>query len=302
MTLNDAHCHFFSHAFFGALASQRGRGEDGADLCREIGWEAPETPEALASRWVRELDAHGVSRAVLIASVPGDESSVAAAVAHAPARVIGYFMVDPSAPDAVVRVQRALGEQRLRGVCLFPAMSRVPLDDPRTEAVIAAAAAVPGTVVFIHCGVLSVGVRGRLGLPSPFDQRLGDPLGVARLASRFGSVPFVIPHLGAGLFRETLMALDVAANVHVDTSSTNRWIRYTPGLSLEAAFRAAFEVAGPSRILFGTDSSFFPRGWHQAVLDAQLAVLERLGVAPADRALVLGGNLDRLLPPPARSA
>lgn len=297
MILNDAHCHFFSSAFFAALARQRGRGESAADLCRDLQWDDPGVPEALAARWVRDLDAAGVSRAAIIASVPGDEASVAAAVAAAPGRFVGYFMVDPSMPDAVARVHHATGTQALRGVCLFPAMSRVPLDDARTEAVVAAAAERPGTAVFVHCGVLSVGVRRRLGLASPFDHRLGDPLAVARLAAVFPRVPFIIPHFGAGFFREALMALEVAANVHLDTSSSNGWMRYLPGLTLDIVFRTALAVAGPSRLLFGTDSSFFPRGWVRPVLDAQRAALEAAGADGETQWLVLGGNFDRIFPP-----
>src|SRR4029450_13949909 len=44
---------------------------------------------------------HGVSRAALIASVPGDEVSVTEAVRHAPDRFVGFFMVNPLAEDAV---------------------------------------------------------------------------------------------------------------------------------------------------------------------------------------------------------
>ena len=44
------------------------------------------------------------------------------------------------------------------------------------------AAATPGTAVFVHCGVLSVGVRKKLGLPSPFDIRFGNPLDLHAVA------------------------------------------------------------------------------------------------------------------------
>ncbi len=292
--VNDAHCHFFSSQFFWTLSRQRGQLESVADLCQELQWENPGSPEALADRWVTELDAHQVRRAGLIASVPGDADSVAAAVKRHPSRFVGYFMVDPSAPDAVDQVLHALGPQGLRVMCLFPAMSRVPLDDARTLRVVEAAAGRPGTAVFVHCGVLSVGVRRKLGLPSPFDQRLGNPLGVAHLAGAFPKVPFLIPHFGAGLFREALMAADACANIHLDTSSSNGWVRYTPGLTLDLVFQTALAVAGPTRLLFGTDSSFFPRGWQRPVLDAQRAVLQRLGVPADDQAAILGGNFDRL--------
>lgn len=292
--INDAHCHFFSTGFFTALARQRGGHDDAASLCRELQWEDPGSPEALADRWVRELDARDVRRAALIASVAGDETSVAAAVARHPSRVVGFFMLDPSAPDAPGRARRALTALGLRGMCLFPAMHHVPLDDDRTLRVVEAAAAVPGSAVFVHCGVLSVGVRTRLGLPSRFDLRLGDPLGVARLALAFPQLPFIIPHFGAGLFREALMAADACPNVHLDTSSSNKWIRYTPGLTLDAVFRSALSVLGPSRLLFGTDSSFFPRGWHKQIYDQQRAALNAIGAGPGVQNKIFGENFTRL--------
>ena len=150
--------------------------------------------------------------------------------------------------------------------------------------------------MFVHCGVLTVGVRKKLGLPSLFDLRLGDPLAVAAVACRFPNVPVIIPHFGAGLFREALMAADQCQNIHLDTSSSNSWIKYHPGLSLDAVFSQALAVAGPDRLLFGTDSSFFPRGWQKPVYEAQVAALAA-GRAPADvRSKVLGGNFDRLFP------
>jgi hypothetical protein len=208
-------------------------------------------------------------------------------------------MLDPSASDAVDRTRRAIGELGLRGVCLFPAMNHVPLSDSRVQAVVEIAASHPGTAVFVHCGVLSVGVRRKLGLPSKFDLRLGDPLGVARLALAYPNLPFISPRVGAGMFREALMAADTSANVHLDTSSSNSWIRYTPGLTLDAVFKTALAVAGARRLLFGTDSSFFPRGWQRGIYDAQKAAFAAIGLSPADEALIFGGNFDRLFPPAA---
>ena len=61
-------------------------------------------------------------------------------------------------------------------------MHRYRLDDEAVAKVFEAAAA-HGAAVFVHCGVLTVGVRKKLGLPSPFDLRLGDPLAVAAVAA-----------------------------------------------------------------------------------------------------------------------
>jgi predicted TIM-barrel fold metal-dependent hydrolase len=172
----------------------------------------------------------------------------------------------------------------------------VPLHDGRVYRLLEVTASHPGCAVFVHCGVLSIGARKKLGLDSRFDVRLGNPLDVQALATAYPNVPFIIPHFGAGFFREALMTLDVCANVYLDTSSSNGWIRYISGLTLADVFRTALAVAGASRLLFGTDSSFFPRGWQKGVYEQQKQVIDTLGVSAADQALILGGNFARLYP------
>ena len=288
----DAHIHFFSHAFLANLAEQGGKTLDAVGAL--LGWEMPPAPpEALTDRWAAELERHGVKRAALIASMHGDEASVAAALARHPDRFYGYFMLNPLAPDALERTREALAAG-LRGICLFPAMHRYSVADERVRPVLEMAR--PGTVVFVHCGVLTVGARNKLGLASLFDLRFSNPIDLHAVALGHPRVNFVIPHFGAGYFRETLMLCDLCPNVYLDTSSSNGWMRYQPeDLDLRQVFRRALEVAGPRRLLFGTDSSFFLRGWHRAIFEAQTRALYELGVNAADARLVLGGNLERLL-------
>ncbi|MCA1558938.1 MAG: amidohydrolase [Acidobacteria bacterium] len=298
--LCDAHCHFFSSRFLEILTVDRhdlpaqGRADAVSAL---LEWDAPGSAQALAERWIAELDRCGVSRAALIASAPGDEDSVATAVAAFPSRVVGFFMFNPSAPDPRARLHRAFSMLGLRGVCLFPAMHGYRLDDERVRGVFEAAEEY-GAAVFAHCGVLSVGVRKKLGLPSLFDFRLGEPLALAAASSRFPSVPVIVPHFGAGFFREALMTADQCANVHLDTSSSNAWMKYSPALTLDAVFRQSLAVLGPSRLLFGTDSSFFPRGWQQTVYDAQRSALDAAGASEAAQSQIFGGNFNRLFPAP----
>ena len=138
----DAHCHFFSKRFVEILTRDTpfaSRGE--VDAFDVLGWDHPQSPDTLADRWIAELDRHGVSRAALIASVPGDEASVATAVARHPARFVGFFMFNPVASDADQRLERAL-ESGLRTVCLFPAMHGYELNDQRVASVFAAASRV----------------------------------------------------------------------------------------------------------------------------------------------------------------
>lgn len=298
MRLNDAHCHFFSDHFFATLGRQRNpeSPQSTSDVVAALGWEAPGTPEQLADRWVNELDRAGVGRAAIIGSVPGDGASVARAVARHPSRLVGFFMVDPTAPDAATQVQRALEDPGLRTMCLFPAMQRYSLHDERVRDIIQTAAARSGTAVFVHCGALSVGVRKKLGLPSRFDVAYGNPLDLHALAADYPGVPFIVPHFGAGLFRETLLVADLTSNIYLDTSSTNRWIAYHHGLTLRDVFRRTLDVVGPERLLFGSDSSFFPRGWNRAVYEAQVGALDAAGVTDVDRHQIFTRNFDRLFP------
>jgi len=286
--VNDAHCHFFSTPFFAALG--------GDTALATLGWEAPGAPDALADRWVAELDRHHVSRAALITSIPGDSASVAAAVRRHPGRFVGFCMVDPTQPDAAEKARQSIDRDGMRGLCLFPAMQRFSIQDERARAIFDVAAATTGTAVFVHCGVLSVGVRKKLGLPSPFDIRFGNPLDLHAVALGYPEVPIIIPHFGAGLFREALMVGDLCPNVRFDTSSSNSWIKYQPGLTLDAVFRQALAVVGPDRLLFGSDSSFFPRGWVKDVYEQQSTALETIGAGAEVRDKIFGGNFDRMFP------
>ena len=288
--INDCHVHFFSPSFFAGLADP--------ERLANLGWEFPDSVDALGARWVAELDKHSVQKAALIASLPGDADSVALAVAHNPERFVGFFMLDPTRKDAIDYAKRALDEG-LRTICLFPAMHGYFLHDQRVNDVFDLAASRRGgtvglVAVFVHCGVLSIGIRKKLGLPSPFDIRYGNPIDLNGVAMKHPNVPIIIPHFGAGMLREALMLADCCSNVHLDTSSSNSWIKFSPGLTLEQVFKTALDVVGPDRLIFGTDSSFFPRGWNKSIYDQQKSALTHLGVGADVERRVFGENFARL--------
>lgn len=295
LAVADAHVHFFSRRFFSTLVAQKpGLTLDAA--AAQLGWiMPPEEPERLAEIWVSEMNRHGVEKAALIASVPSDEaSSLAAAQAH-PSRFFSFAMVNPSdwKPESFANIH---------GACLFPAMHRFSVHEERAKPVFDWAAQ-NHRAVFVHCGVLSVGVRGKLGLPSPFDMRFSNPLDLHAIALRYPGVPIIVPHFGAGYFREALMLADLCPNVFLDTSSSNRWMRYAESHHLEArtdlrhVFRKALDVVGAGRLLFGTDSSFFPRGWHHTIFEEQARALYEIGLSGSDARAVFGENLVRILEP-----
>jgi uncharacterized protein len=299
----DAHAHFFSRKFFLTLASSLpnpAASRDDQDAMSVLGRMLPfdlpsEDPRELAARWVSELDRHGVSRSVLIASVPGDEESVAAAAGAHPDRFIPYFMVNPRAADALDRTRRGFRELGFRGLCLFPAMHHFHLWEDALVPILEEAAS-HRAIVFVHCGILKVGIRDKLGLKSPFEIRYASPLDVAGAARRFDSISFVIPHFGGGLFRELLLAASESGNVFTDTSSSNSWMEKLPeSLTLKRVFERAISVMGAERILYGSDSSFFPRGFVRDHLERQMKVMEELALDRAPAAAILGGNLSRLV-------
>ena len=140
-------------------------------------------------------------------------------------------------------------------------------------------------------------LRDLLGIPRPYDMAFANPLSLVAAANRFPQVRFVVPHFGGGFLRETLMVGAQCENVFVDTSSSNDWMRtQAHPTDLATVFGRALDVFGAERVLFGTDSSTFPRGYRADVRDSQLAALSAAGAGDDQVARVMGGNLTELLP------
>ena len=95
------------------------------------------------------------------------------------------------------------------------------------------------------------------------------------------------------------MLADLVPNVYLDTSSSNRWMRYEDP-HLEPALCARYfsgpsTSIGPKRLLFGSDSSFFPRGWHYKIFDDQARALHDLRCTMGDARAIFGENLLRIM-------
>ncbi|MHC5211618.1 MAG: amidohydrolase family protein [Planctomycetota bacterium] len=304
MQIQDAHTHFFSRPFFDALAKLSPQPGDKAALVEEVAGKAGlSLPDPVvahhAQRWLAGMANHGVERMVTFASLPVEAEAVAEAARASEGRLVGYTLVNPAEPAAPVFVEKALSTLGLRGLLVFPAMHHVRPSDERMTPILELARQ-HGAPVIVHCGVFRVKLRDLFGLPRPYDLSYANPLDIVPAANRFRDVTFVVPHFGAGFLRETLMLGMQCENVYVDTSSSNDWMASQPApggrLALADVFRAALDVYGAERILFGTDSSVFPRGWRADIHESQLAALETAGATGAQVEAVMGGNLERLLP------
>ena len=294
MQIIDAHTHFFSYTWFEQFYHlAEGRYGSVNEIAAKLTWELPgNDPVDLGKRWVAEQDKFGLSRQVLFASKLNDAEFLAAAVNAFPKRLIGYFMINPGQKDARNQTLYSLNILGMQGVLLFPAMHHFFVFDDSAYTIYeqALSASVP---VFIHMGQLNIPVFAKLGLTANIDLKYSNPKDLKQVVRDFPELNFILPHFGCGMFEEALALAQDNVNVYFDTSSSNSWIE--PPLTLADVFKKSLAVLGPERLLFGTDSSFFPRGWRKDIFEQQKSILELLNIPGKEKDLIFGGNISRLL-------
>jgi uncharacterized protein len=147
------------------------------------------------------------------------------------------------------------------GLKLGPAVHGVPFDDPRVRAFVDLAVDFAHPI-YLHC-------LARPGFT------VAD---VAALALRYAHTPFILGHAAGGHCE--FHALDVVAPL------SNLYVEMSGGFT--SFVQAAVTRLGAHRVLFGSEYPLQdPR--------AELAKIRCLDVPDADLALLLGGNMTRLL-------
>lgn len=300
MALIDFHLHFFSRPYFDALAAlspQPGTAaEKLARASAKAGISVP-SPDLAAhtARWVAELDHWGVDHAAAFASLPDEIPALAEARVLAKGRLTPFALVNPRQEGCAERVRGLIQEQGFGGVLLFPALHHYVVGGAECTRLFAVLDELAATA-YVHCGLLVVKLRDLLGLPRTVDLSFANPLALIPAANAHPRAKFVIPHFGAGCFRETLMAGAQCSNVYVDTSSSNGWVATQPErLTLPDVLERTLGVFGPERVLFGTDSGVFPAGWRHDRHEEQRTALDSLGLAPIAMEQIFAGNARRLL-------
>jgi len=66
-------------------------------------------------------------------------------------------------------------------------------------------------------------------------------------------------------------------------------------VTLESCFEKFYRTFGPGRIIFGSDSSYFPRGFTMDYLKEQNRVVRFLNIPENEVQMIFGGNIARLL-------
>ena len=249
----------------------------------------PTTPEGLAraaDAWAAEVERYGLEKVVFVTG--RDNDTLAAVVRRHPDKFLGMAHHPLAGREAADELKRAVEELGFIGYKVLAPLVPLPFEDPALEPVwrYCAARRLP---VLIHFGLL--GHAGGL----VYHPRL-DPLTLFPVAARYPEIPFVIPHFGCGYWQQLLQLCWSCPNVYVDSSGSNQWIRWMPyPLSLEDLFRKAYETIGPERLIFGSDSSWLPRGFAYRYLQDQLRVCYWMNMKPEDIAAVFGGNARRLI-------
>ena len=84
--------------------------------------------------------------------------------------------------------------------------------------------------------------------------------------------------------------------MHVDTSGSNQWIRWMPEeITVKSLLRKYLETVGHERIIFGSDSSWFPRGFSVRYFEDQVRDLRELNASNDQMEAIFNGNARKLL-------
>ena len=267
----------------------RSRGErmrkEHATLPAEPSAKTDEEIDVFADRWAEQIVHHRLRRVVFVTG--RDNDLLSRIVARHPDKFAGLAH-HKLEPGGEVELKRAVDDLGLRGYKLLAPLTNYAFEDPRLRPIweFCAERSLP---VLIHFGFLG---RGGGVVHHP---RMS-PLTLYEVARDFPEIPFVIPHFGAGYWRELLALCWSLPNIHVDSSGSNQWVQWMPfKLTLEDLFAKAYETIGPERMLFGSDSSYFPRGFVLRYLHDQIRICYQLNFPEEDIRAIFGENAARLL-------
>lgn len=226
------------------------------------GWFDP--PEVLLPL----LDEAGIDQAIIMtyrdATGPDDPATAYTleAIARYPDRLIGYVRLNAEAPKALQALDQALGQDGLKGLKLHT-VSYVGFPYGEGTLRLLRRAADYNAPVLFHSG----------------DEPLALPQELAEAARLCPDTIVIMGHMGG--FYHCEAAIEAARsypNILLDTSA----------MPYPEMIRRAVETIGAERVLFGSDGpGCVPR--------LEVEKVRLAGLSPADQALILGGNIKRIL-------
>jgi len=223
-----------------------------------------QTPEAL----LREMDAHSVSAAVIVAADrfiavrnrEGNDEVLHAAAGH-PDRFLPFAAANPwYGAEAVEELDRAFGRGAL-GLKLHPVLQGFTLSDEIILPLIEAAVEIDKPV-YVHTG-------------TPISCT---PFQLTELAMRYPAGTFIMGHAAyADFWNDVVHSVKCVPNIFVETSQ-----------HLASVIRTLVEQVGAERVLYGSDSPL-------ASMPVEIEKITRYVRRADDLELIFGANLRRIL-------
>jgi len=213
-------------------------------------------------RILDRMDAAGVDMAMVCSLAQRIENDfIASLVTSYPDRFFGFGQVMPQADDALDEIER-FAQAGLSGLKLHPSLHGYHVADHGLL-----------DPVFAKCA--------ELGLPiliNALDDSFCAPLAIEEIAKGHPDVPTIIAHMGAVWnVPEAIIVAERNPHIYLETSAT-----------LVSDVRRAYARVGAEKILFGSE-------WPGSDFDLERMKIAKAIPDEADRALVEGGNMAKIL-------
>ncbi len=188
---------------------------------------------------------------------------IAAFVARAPAKLIGFAACDPTQPGYMAELEHAVMDLKLRGVKLGPIYAGFDPRDPRVLPVYAFCQA-RGLPILTHTGT-TFNRAAPLGFSRPwlFDE----------IATRFPELRLVLAHVGHPWSDECLVVIRKHPHVYADVAA----LYYRPWQFYNTMVIAQ-EYKVTHKLLFGTDYPFTKAADHIAGVRNVNAIVGQSGL------------------------
>ena len=214
-------------------------------------------------RLLARMDAAGVDLAMVCSLAQRIENDfIAGLVAAHPDRLFGFGQIMPQADDAAAQIVALAQRPGILGLKLHPSLHGYHMADHGLLDPVWAACRDHGLAILVNA----------------LDDAFVTPLAIEEISRGFPEVPVLIAHMGAVWnVPEACIVAGRNEHIYLETSAT-----------MLSDVRVAYARVGPEKIVMGSE---YPGSDFD---------LERMKIAkaiedPADRALVEGGNIARIL-------
>ena len=213
-------------------------------------------------RILDRMDAAGVDMAMVCSLAQRIENDFIIELVRAhPKRLFGFGQVVPSADDALDEIAR-IAEAGLSGLKLHPSLHGYHVADHGLL-----------DPIFEACEKHKLPV-----LINALDDAFCAPLAIEEIAKNHPKVPTIIAHMGAVWnVPEAIIVAERNPHIYLETSAT-----------LLSDVRRAYARLGATKILMGSE-------WPGSDFDLERMKIRKAIADDADRALIEGGNMARIL-------